>query len=495
VNEFLNNLKTIWAGWGRERRPLIIVLALGVVVLAVALGFWVFHTNYQVLFSDLDARDAAAIVEELKRIKVPYQVADGGSKVLVEERTVHETRLRLMGKGVPLSGGVGFEIFDNKDVGMTEYTQKINYQRALQGELARTIMSINQVKQARVHLVIAETALFKRQKAKPKASVSLVMKPGSALAGEQIAGIQRLIAAAVPGLEPGAVTVLDQAGVALSAMMEEDEDFLAASGKLRLKKNAEDYFIRKITSVLDRTFGPGQAIVSVDVTLNLDEVKRTQQTVVPLRAGGGEDAGAVVRKRQSVYRNSKAPITKVVDGETYPTGASPDLTSTTDVEYELGKTVEQVVSAPGGIRRISVGIVVPKMNADQMQRVADVVSMIVGYSSARGDAISVQPIDQMLAPVDLAVGPSAGDTSATTAPSDRPSGGVSQLWSNPTAVWATAVLVALVMLVALSAMAWRTRRDHRLLLAAGMNLSDEQRRERLSEIKAWLAAERSRGSA
>src|SRR5258706_7646705 len=181
----------MWTGWSRERRPLIIVLALGVVALAVALGFWVFQTNYQVLFSDLDSRDAGAIVEELKRIKVPYKVADGGSKILVDEKTVHETRLRLMGKGVPLSGGVGFEIFDNKDVGMTEYTQKINYQRALQGELARTILSISQVKQARVHLVIAETALFKRQKAKPKASVSLVLKPGSVLAGEQIAGIQR----------------------------------------------------------------------------------------------------------------------------------------------------------------------------------------------------------------------------------------------------------------------------------------------------------------
>ncbi|HLF22347.1 MAG TPA: flagellar basal-body MS-ring/collar protein FliF, partial [Burkholderiales bacterium] len=234
MNELFNNITVAWARLGRAQRSILAVVAAALVVLTVVLVLWAARTDYQVLFSDLDGRDAAAIVEELKRMKVPYQVADGGTKILVDERTVHETRLRLMAHGVPLSGGVGFEIFDNKDVGMTEYTQKINYQRALQGELARTVMAINQVKQARVHLVVAENTLFKRQKVKPKASVSLVLKAGAPLSNEQILGIQRLVAASVSGLEPGAVMVLDQAGVTLSAASEGDEDYAQASGKLRL---------------------------------------------------------------------------------------------------------------------------------------------------------------------------------------------------------------------------------------------------------------------
>lgn len=489
MNELLNNMKAAWAGWSRGRRTLFVAVAAGVVVLTIIASAWALSSSYQVLFADLDPRDAAAIVDELKRMKVHYQIADGGSKILVDEKTVHETRLRLMGRGVPLAGGVGFEIFDNKDVGMTEYTQKINYQRALQGELARTISSMNEVRQARVQLVIGESTLFKRQKIKPKASVSLALKPGAQLATEQILGIQRLVAASVPGLEPGAVTIVDQRGVTLSAAMEEDEDYQQISGKLRLKKNAEDYFIRKISAVLDRTFGPGQAIVSVDVTFNFDDVKRTQQTVVPVRTNAGEEAGAVVRKRQSVYR-ARGPVAKVADGDTYA-AASPDLSSTTDVEYELGKTIEQVVSSPGSIRRVSVGIVVPKVSAEQTQRVQDLVSMIVGFNGERGDAISVQSIDRMMAMPE----PDAGsvDSSTATAATRAPATAAERMWIDSRTTRA-ALLSLAAMLIGVAFVTWWRRRGPR---RAGpvLSFAEQQRYAQLAEIKAWLEAERARGQA
>lgn len=494
VNEFFANIKSAWLARSPANRSLMAAMFVGVLVFAAVAVFWLWRTDYQVLFTELDTRDGAAIVEELRRMKVPYKLVDGGTTILVEEGAVHETRLQLMGRGVALNGGVGFEIFDNKDIGMTEYTQRINYQRALQGELARTIVALNQVKQARVHLVVPEHSLFKRQAVKPKASVTLLLKPGKQLDNDQIVGIQRLVAASVPGLEAGAVMVLDQRGVTLSAAGGDDEDYAVASGKLRLKKNAEDYFVRKISDVLDRTFGPGQAIVSADVTLNFDEVKRTQQTIVPVGAQRDGEPGAVVRKRQSVYRQSKGQLTKTVNGDAYAASASPDLTSTTDVEYELGKSIEQVVSSPGGIRRISVGVIVPKLSSAQTQRVQEVISMVVGYNPERGDAITVQSIDQMLTAPEPSI---ASELPRAMAPTvSRPPAiwrqALARIQTNPMLLIAAVALFGVCLaLTVVVAMRSRARRR----VAAGGGLTNEQRRARLAEIKSWLDAERTKGLA
>jgi flagellar M-ring protein FliF len=487
ANELYQNWLAAWKEWDEAQRRRVIAGGIAVAVLTVGLLVWALRPSYQALFTDLEMRDAAAIVDELKRMKVPYRLADSGTKILVEEKRVHETRLSLMGRGVPLSGGVGFEIFDNKDIGMTEYTQKINYQRALQGELARTVMAISQVKLARVHLVVAESSIFKRQYIKPKASVSLVLKPGAALSGDQIIGIQRLVAASVPGLEPGAVTVSDQGGVTLSAALEGDEGYAQISGKLKLKRNAEDYFVRKITAVLDRTFRPGQAIVSVDVDLNFDEVKRTAQTVIPVNSDAGDESGAVVRKRQSVVRGAKGPV-KTVDGDASYSGGSPDMTSSTDVEYELGKSIEQVVSSPGGIRRISVGLIVPKMTPEQLQRVQSVVSMIVGYNAARGDAISIQPLDQILAEEQ-----GAAPSEQTVAAPAIKSSGMWQRLVNPPPVILTAILVLLG--IVLGGLATLRFRRPSAAEPDGSALTPAQRQARLTEIRGWLDAERSKGTA
>ncbi|MCK7581349.1 MAG: hypothetical protein MZV65_40765 [Chromatiales bacterium] len=199
---------------------------------------------------------------------------------------------------------------------MTEYgCEKINYQRALQGELARTIMSMPEVKSARVHLVVPDASLFKRDKSKAKGSVSVVLKPeGAAIERRPDCrhSTAAVAAASRPGMEPDMVAVFDQRGIALS-VLGEDPDSPAAGGsaKLRLKREVEDYFTRKIAAVMDRTFGPGRGIVGVDVTVNFDEIKRTQQDVVPIRAG--EEGGVVVRKRYPIrmQRQGGGPITNV----------------------------------------------------------------------------------------------------------------------------------------------------------------------------------------
>ena len=175
-----------------------VILILGSLLLG---SLWLLNDDYQILFSELNAQDASAMVTELDRMKIPYRLAEGGTAILVERDAVYKTRLKLMGKGLDLRGGVGFEIFNNADLGMTEFAQKVNFQRALQGELARTIMSLDEVKSARVHLVLPDSSLFKRQNARPKASISLIMKGNTQLSPEQISGMQRLVAASVPEID------------------------------------------------------------------------------------------------------------------------------------------------------------------------------------------------------------------------------------------------------------------------------------------------------
>ncbi len=484
------NILSFWDGLNKKERIGFAGGLAAIVLVVLWFGVWAFSSSYHVLFADLDPRDASTIVEELRRMKVSYRLEDGGTKVLVDEKLVHETRLRLMAHGAALNGGVGFEIFDNKDAGMTEYTQKINYQRALQGELARTIMAIEQVKHARVHLVVSEAGLFRRDKSKPKASVSLVLKPGARMSGDQIVGIQRLVAAAVPNLEPNLVTVLDQRGVTLSPIVEADEELAAASGKLKLKKTTEDYLARKIAELMDRTFGPGQAIVSVDATLNFDEVRRTLQSIIPLRPGSGEEAGAVIRKRQSSYRQPKAGATKVAEGEEYAGGSASNVTSTTEVEYEVGKSVEQIVSAPGGIRRISVGVVVPAhLGEEQVERIRSIVRMAVGFNAERGDAISVQPIDQLVM---------KDNSSGAAASADPASDSIEQDPSVSTIVRGIVSSQPVLLLAALSAVLaglgvlWMTGRRSRrtALVAQNQVMSDEQRHRLLTDIQTWIESEK-----
>jgi len=505
------NVMAFWSGLEKTARTGLIVGIAAIVIAVAGLGYWLLRSDYKVLFADLDERDASAIVEELKRNKIDYRLEDEGRRVLVDGARVHETRLKLMGKGIALNGGVGFEIFDNKDVGMTEYTQKIHFQRALQGELARTIMAIEQVKVARVHLVIPETSIFRRQAVSPKASISLVLRPGATLHREQIDGIQRLVAASVPGLDSRRVTILDQKGTVLSSNVETDEKIEAASGKLRMKKEVEAYLARKIVEVMDRAFGAGQAIVSVDVAMNFDDVKRTQEDVVPLQVDGkAEETGAVLRKRQSIHRQAGAgPSTRVSDGGDYQAPA-PYVTSTTEVEYELGKRVEQVVSTPGGIQRVSVGVIVPPgVGTDQIDKVRALVGTVVGFNASRGDAITVQAIDALVGTTgnehpdrEMVAGSSgrASELSSTTVADWIPDPVREWLGRLGLASGQQSLLLFGVLAFFLLFAGWIAgrmkiaRKDASASEASSHSLSAEERHAKLAEIQAWISAEKAKAA-
>jgi len=383
------NLKEKWKRLAfRAKVGLVAGIAATAIMLAAG-AVWVMQDEYQVLFSELNAQDASAMVSELDRLKVPYRLAEGGTAILVEREMVYKTRLKLMGRGLDLHGAVGLEIFNNVDYGMTEFAQKVNYQRALQGELARTIMGFEEVKHARVHLVLPESGLLKRQNGKPKASISLVMKGNGRLSPEQITGIQRLVAASVPEIEAAAVTVVDQHGVAVSKLTADDQNS-GIAGRLDTKRQIEEYLTRKVIGILDRAVGPGRAVVSVDVSLSYDQVKITKEDIVPLPSTNGQVVGAVSRHRES--SQGLDSLSELITAGGPSRNAQPSSTSsnTSDTEYLNERRVEQVVSQPGAIRRLSVGVMVPDI-VDQvgLAKLKEVISMAVGINAARGDGIVV----------------------------------------------------------------------------------------------------------
>lgn len=368
-------LKDRWHSAGIGTRGGLIGGIVVILALTLAATWWLLQSRNAVLFSDLEPGDAAAVVSELERMKVNYKLAGDGTRILVSQDDVYEIRLKLLGSGLPLSGGVGFELFDKAEFGMTEFAQRINFQRAMQGELTRTITSLKEVKYARVHLVMPEASLFRQNKTSPSASITLFLNPGTQLDQQQTEGIQRLVSASVPGLETSAVTILDQYGKTLSALAEDESRTVSVTSRLQKKKEVEAYITEKTVRVLERAFGAGKAIVSIDVTLNFDQSKTTREEVIP----GSNENGGVVRKRESRTQPTKGKKSAKNPGDV-----------NTEVEYRLGRSVAQIVSTPGGIERLSVGVLVPlSTTEEQLRQIEDLVAMAVGLDPSRGDAIAV----------------------------------------------------------------------------------------------------------
>src|SRR5258706_7694870 len=228
------NLRTMWDEASAGARLGFVTGVLVILAIVVWLSLSVLRPEYQTLFSELDPQDAASMVAELDKMKVPYRLSADGTAIQVDRAQVHTLRLKLLAKsGGSLKGGVGFEIFNNTDFGMTEFAQKINYQRALQGELTRTITALDEVKNARVHLVLPESGLFRKNGLKPKASITLAMKDGRSLQPEQVLGIQRLVAPARPGIRPSAVPIATHRGVTLTPAAGSDAAY-AMPGRPRI---------------------------------------------------------------------------------------------------------------------------------------------------------------------------------------------------------------------------------------------------------------------
>ena len=374
----MNNLLNQFKGMEASMRVIFIVLLVVITSLLVMFLFLTLKKDYQPLYADLNEQDTFSVIEKLEDMGVDYKIERDGALISVKDADIYKTRLQLAGEGVLLSGGAGFELFDEADYGMTQFTQKINYQRALQGELARTIMVLGEVKFSRVHLMIPDAGLFIDESESAKAAVTLVMKSGRQLSTSQIRGIQRLVASAVEGLPPTAVDVLNEKGELISSPHGEEETY---SLQMTTKKRYEEYFLNKIDAVLSKVSSDYKPVVSVDITLSYDEIKTTKESFESEPNG------------KKVVVSSKEVKSLKESGSKKANTPPSVVNETTEYTYQVGREVEEKITRPGFIRRITVGILLPaSVSEKDRETIERLAANVIGINSARGDSITVSGI-------------------------------------------------------------------------------------------------------
>ncbi|GAA4342358.1 flagellar basal-body MS-ring/collar protein FliF [Pigmentiphaga soli] len=402
----------------RHRLALMIGIPLLAAVLVATL-LWMRDPDYRVLFSGLADQDGGTIVAALEQQHVPYRLTEGGSAILVPADRVHEIRLRLASQGLPRSGNVGFELMDNSRMGLTQFQEQVNYQRALEGELARSIQSLGAVKAARVHLAIPKPSIFIREQNRPTASVLVQTYPGRTLDRGQVAGIVHLVSSSVPDLTPANVSVVDQTGGLLSSG---DGPAGLDASQLEYLRSLEQQYVRRISDLLAPVVGAQNLRAQVAIDLDFSRQEQTDEIYKP-----NDPAGAAVRSRQTSEATepgtgqggvpgslsntppgtATAPFTgnaatnPAVGAATAATaGQSVRRAGTTN--YEVDKTVRYMSQPLGRIRRLSAAVVVNyrtatvngaqvpvPVGADELAQIRSLVSEAVGFDDARRDSISV----------------------------------------------------------------------------------------------------------
>lgn len=388
---FLEQIRGFWQRLTIAQR-VVLSSAVFLSILALVIGLMLAtRPVYSSLFANLSTEDGAAIIKKLDELRIPYQVSPDGSNILVPKEQVHQTRLRLASDGLPM-GGVGYEIFDKASYTLTDFQQKIQFKRALQGELERTVGQLAEIEQARVHLVIPEPELFEEKEKDPTASVVVKQKAGERLSPAQIKGIVHLVAHSVEGLKTDNVEVIDIHGNVLSDSLEKP----FAPTKLEAQKEYERHLKRSIESMLERVLGPDKAVARV--TAYLDFSKKEQDSEIYQPVVGKE---GIPRSEQSIEEKFKgtgvAPggvpgVTSNIPG--YP-GATQgeyqrrELTT----NYEISKIQSHVLQAPGDVLRLSVAIIVDtartRLTQQRIRELENVAAAAVGIDEKRGDQIEV----------------------------------------------------------------------------------------------------------
>ncbi len=354
-------------------------LIIGAIVIVIAFAalitFYLHQAQTSVLFADLEEAEAARITEQLKEMGITYELSKGGRTISVSKDAVQETRLALLSTDLELNGPTGFELFDQAEFGLTDFAQKVNYRRALEGELARTINSLANVSSSRVHISLPEKKSFLAQKEPPKASVTLSNRQGFDVSVKQVAGIQSLVASAVEGLEPTQVQVLDSQGNAL--IRGEGSSDLAAQDQLSTKRKVEDYLVEKVQTLLSPSFGADSVTVVADVKLNFDK----QKVVVKDIIGADESSGYLLRKSES---------TQIGASEKGKPGASD---KNIEQEFSYGSEVIEKELAAGSIEQLSLAIAI-RADIDEavLKKVELLVAASTGLKPERGDQIQVHSL-------------------------------------------------------------------------------------------------------
>lgn len=405
----------------------LIVAGAAAIAIVVAMVLWAKQPDYRTLFSNLSDQDGGAIVTQLTQMNVPYRFSDNGGALEVPADKVHELRLRLAQQGLPKGGAVGFELLDQEKFGISQFSEQVNYQRALEGELARTIETLGPLKSARVHLAMPKPTLFVREQKAPSASVTVNLQPGRALDEGQISAVVHLVSSAVAGLPPGNVTLVDQMGRLLTKSNTSGRDLNDA--QLKYATDVETRLQSRIEAILGPIVGTSNVHAQVTAQIDFADKEQTEEQYRP----NGDAAQAVMRSRQ-VNENlqvggpnpggvpgalsnqpapaNTAPINAPAQNQqngqqgaqqqqtTAAANAGPRTSSRNETtNYEVDRTIRHTKMNTGEVQRLSVAVVVNykaladgkplPLTAEQMKQIENLTREAMGYSEKRGDTLNV----------------------------------------------------------------------------------------------------------
>ncbi|TVQ12159.1 MAG: flagellar M-ring protein FliF [Balneolaceae bacterium] len=411
MDNALQNIQEFFSPLSGAQKLLFGLFSIGVLVIGIFLFLWATRPDYALLFGSLNPESARTITEGLENSKTKYKLEQSGTAILVPRSQVHELRLRFAAEGSAMSDYKGYELFDGNSLGMTDFMQRMNKKRALEGELARTINSITQIEYSRVHLVLPERSPFERTAVEPSASIILTMKAGQRLVQKQIEGIAALVSGSVEGLMQNHVTIVDQHGNRISDAIETDAGFAAGNSQLKIRQSMESYLADKGQSMLDRVLGAGNSIVRVTTEHDFDRIVRESSTLDPESRIIISEERRTERSRNEnfnpVYADQFTPVNQ--RGENVMTSNKDDEATIQVRNYELNKTREHFEKQVGEVRRISASILLNHKQAlndgdtpadvrsvpytdEEITGIRSVIIAAIGLQPDRGDEIAIMQL-------------------------------------------------------------------------------------------------------
>ncbi len=409
---FFKQVSKVFGGLPASRKISFIALFLAVIGGFALIIFLNNRPHYRILYSYISVEDLQAIKAKLEKEKIPYKL-EGTNAIAVPEDKLYQVRIMLASSGLPGGSITGFELFDKNRLGTTDFVQKINYQRALQGELARTIDEIPEVIESRVHLVIPEESLFVEDQKEPTAAVVLKLRPGSSLSSKQIQGIVHLLTCSVKGLKASNVSIIDAAGGTLYHK-NGDEDSLFSDTQLEYKQTVEEALRRKIQGILERVVGPGHAVVQVTADINFKEVKITEESYDPDTVAVRSEQKVIEQANGTSIRPKGNPdsilnLQSKLNATGRPRANSASRQRET-INYEINKVEKNILEKPGTIKRLSVAVAIDGKyktektkdgkvekvfigrSAKEMERLKEIVKKAMGFDADRNDQVEITNI-------------------------------------------------------------------------------------------------------
>ncbi len=401
-------LQVIWGKLGLNQRISIVLAALAIVAGLASLLFWSSRPEYSLLYGKLDDSEAAKVINHLDEAKIPYRISKAGGALYIPEEKVHKTRMQLAMKGIPSADGPGWELFDKPNFGISDFVQRANFLRAVQGELARTISQLDGVSSARVMITLPENRLLIDKQKKPTASIWIKLRGIGDLSPATVNAIRFLVANSVEGLTPGNVSVVDNRGSLLTDNRENDPVAGQSSNLLTAKRNAEKYLSEKVETMLTQVLGPGQSVARVSADINWDTITRTEEKFDPesqvVRSSTIND-----EKTESSTPNSGGAVGVVPNttGDTNSTSLTGSKTAKKiDTKtYDINKISSQIVQGAGTIKRISAAVFVntrftgsgtnrtaQPRTPEELKKFRLVVQSALGVETNRTDEVTLEEV-------------------------------------------------------------------------------------------------------